>query len=107
MLRPNFDARLGSLDFTYESSYGTVKSAWTVNGATARWTVTIPANARGRLPLTPKRAADFTIGGQPLAHNKTLKATTFGSESGYEIPAGTYTFEVKLSAPVTDAETND
>ena len=99
LLRPNFDARLGSVDFSYESSYGTVKSRWTVNGRTASWTVTIPANARGELPLTPERAANFTIDGKPLAHNKTLNATTAGSESVYEIPAGTYSFEILLVAP--------
>src|SRR6202022_5084252 len=31
-LHPNFDKRLGSLDFSYESSYGMIQSTWTVTG---------------------------------------------------------------------------
>jgi alpha-L-rhamnosidase len=47
ILHPNFDKRLGSLDFTYPSAYGPIHSAWTVQGTTATWHLTIPPNATG------------------------------------------------------------
>ena len=33
-LHPTFDSRLGSLDFTYESLYGPIKSSWSMQGST-------------------------------------------------------------------------
>jgi len=41
-LHPNFDGRLGSLDFRYQSSYGEIRSAWSIKGADVSWLVTIP-----------------------------------------------------------------
>src|SRR5260370_15609731 len=71
-LHPNFDKTLGSLDFSYESSYGTIHSAWSISGDKATWDLTIPANATGHLPLAPEQAQSFTIDGQPLSHSKNI-----------------------------------
>jgi alpha-L-rhamnosidase len=51
VLHPQFDARLGHVKFSYPSSYGMIKSAWTVKGNLAEWKVTIPANATGQISL--------------------------------------------------------
>src|SRR5438445_7758304 len=48
LIHPNFDRQLGNLEFSYESSYGTIHSAWSITGNTATWKLTIPANAKGR-----------------------------------------------------------
>jgi alpha-L-rhamnosidase len=103
VLRPNFDARLGSVDFSYESAYGTVKSSWIVSGQSASWTVTIPANTHGELPLTPDQATRFRINGQSLAQNQTLRVKKERPEPVYELPAGTLTFEVAVDAPARDS----
>jgi len=103
VLRPNFDARLGSVDFSYESAYGTVKSNWIVSGQSASWTVTIPANTHGELPLTPDQATRFRINGQSLAQNQTLRVKKERPEPVYELPAGTLTFEVAVDAPARDS----
>ena len=50
-LHPNFDARLGSLDVRYQSSYGGIRSSWSMNGTAVTWQLTIPPNTTGRLPL--------------------------------------------------------
>src|ERR1019366_6438806 len=47
VLHPMFDAQLGSVDFSYPSAYGIIRSNWTVQGSTADWHLTIPANAVG------------------------------------------------------------
>jgi alpha-L-rhamnosidase len=97
LLRPNFDARLGSLSFSYDSPYGKVQSSWTVKGGSTAWKITIPPNTHARLPISQQQAAAFKLDGQPLAQNLKLKATSVGSQSVYDLPAGTYSFEVTLA----------
>jgi len=92
VLHPEFDARLGSVDFSYPSSYGTIKSNWTVNGATAKWDVTIPANATGRLEVTHEEAARYTLDGTPLEKSALAHAV----KDGYELESGSYAFSVEL-----------
>jgi len=84
VLHPNFSARLGSVDFTYPSAYGEIHSAWSVNGNTATWHITIPANTTGRLDLTPEEAEKYKLDGEPL------------SKPGLSLQPGTYTFAVQL-----------
>jgi len=98
-LHPTFDAQLGQLDLSYESPYGTIRSAWKVNEATARWDLTIPANASGLLSLSREQSISYTLGGQPLSQVKGVQAV--GDTEGeiqYEILAGTYHFIVNLHA---------
>ena len=95
LLHPNFDARLGSVDFSYESSYGTIRSAWSVAGKKAMWKLTIPANATGRLQLSPDELKAYKLDGKLL--EKSQKVRPAGSASGvFEVPAGSYQFEVVL-----------
>jgi len=95
-LHPNFDARLGSLSFAYASPYGEIVSAWKMNGAETRWDVTVPANARAELPLSDAAAENWLQDGQPLAKNNRVRARTVnGSETVYELVAGTYRFIVR------------
>jgi len=93
-LHPAFDARLGSIDFSYPSPYGEIHSAWTVEDGTARWHLTIPANATGWLPLSDSEAANYKLDGQPLAGSSVVKASRQMEHSGYELPAGSYSFEI-------------
>jgi alpha-L-rhamnosidase len=92
-LHPTFDSRLGSLDVRYQSAYGEIHSSWSVRAATATWTVTIPANAMGHLPLTATHQGDYMLDGHPLSESKKVHAIDSGT---YELPAGTYTFRVKM-----------
>ena len=94
-LHPNFDARLGSLDFRYQSSYGEIRSSWSMNGTAVTWLVTIPPNTTGRLPLAATQQGKFTLDGEALAGSKKLGLVSSGDGSStYELPAGTYSFRV-------------
>ena len=93
-LHPNFDKRLGSLDFSYESSYGAIHSAWTVSGNHATWNLTIPANATGR--LGEERSQTFQLDGQPLRLSSRIHALHADGGVEYELPAGSYQFEVAV-----------
>ncbi len=96
-LHPNFDKRLGSLDFSYESSYGMIHSEWSIAGSKAIWHLTIPANATGRLRLGKVQAESFQLDGQALSKSSRVHAAAKeNNEAEYELPAGSYRFEVAL-----------
>ncbi len=96
-LHPNFDSRLGNVNFSYDSSYGKISSSWTTSGKTATWNLTIPPNASGRLKLSAAEQAAYRLEGKALVDNPRVAA---GKEEGggrvFELPAGTYQFVVAL-----------
>jgi alpha-L-rhamnosidase len=89
ILHPVFDRRLGSLDLRYQSAYGEIHSSWSVDGDRAHWTVTIPPNTTGWLRLSETEPASYTLYGKPL-----VKIAIRDDMPGYELEAGTYSFEV-------------
>jgi len=96
-LHPSFDRNLGSLQFTYDSPYGPVQSAWRVHGSSAIWDLTIPPNARGELALTGEQEKQFTLKGAPLSQSRDLHAVTSpGGSITWEIPSGSWHFTVAL-----------
>jgi alpha-L-rhamnosidase len=88
VLHPVFDARLSSLKFEYESSYGEIESNWTVKGKTVEWSVTLPANTTGRLEVNAEEAARYTLDGVRLSESKLAKKV----DGGFELAAGKYRF---------------
>ncbi len=96
VLHPVFDARLGSVEFSYSSAYGMIRSSWTVKDPVAEWNVTIPANTTGWLSLSETQTARYKLEGAPLKESRLAKAETRGDQSGFELPAGSYHFQVEL-----------
>jgi alpha-L-rhamnosidase len=96
VLHPVFDERLGSVAFSYPSSYGTIRSDWTVKGKAVEWHVTIPANTSARLEVSAGDAANYKLDGVQLTQSKLAKATAVDGKSGFELAAGSYTFQVNL-----------
>ena len=97
LLHPTFDQRLGTLDFTYDSAYGPIHSAWSISGNTAVWNLTIPPNTKGLLPLTQDQKQTFKLDDKSLSQASRLHS--LGENSGqevYEVPAGTYRFTTTL-----------
>ena len=91
VLHPVFDARLSPLEFSYASSYGQIKSSWTVKGSTTEWNVTLPANTTGRLELKTAEAARWKLDGVALSQSPLVKKV----DGGFELAAGSYRFEVQ------------
>ena len=90
VLHPVFDARLSPLEFSYASSYGEIKSSWTVKGKTAEWNVTLPANTTGLLEVKGNEAARYKVDGVRLSESPLAKKI----DGGFELAAGSYRFEV-------------
>jgi alpha-L-rhamnosidase len=91
-LHPVFSAQLGSVAFDYSSAYGPIQSDWTVEGKTATWHVSLPANTIGWLSA----AAKYKLGGVPLSKSPQAKAASHDGESGFELPAGSYIFQADV-----------
>jgi alpha-L-rhamnosidase len=102
-LHPNFDARLGSLNFTYDSPYGAVKSDWKTMGGDINWNVTVPPNSMATLPAESSKAYSMTLDGRPLGSSPKVRST--GPDS-FDFPAGTYSFKVTMKAPTAATSTN-
>ncbi|HKV79736.1 MAG TPA: family 78 glycoside hydrolase catalytic domain [Candidatus Sulfotelmatobacter sp.] len=99
-LHPHFDSRLGNLDLSYQSNYGTIRSAWSVNGAEATWRITIPPNTKGILPVRSEVVVRWSLGTEPLDGNSKIKKIgKQGAEEEFEIPPGSYSFKVKTANP--------
>jgi alpha-L-rhamnosidase len=101
-LHPNFDARLGSLNFSYDSPYGVVTSNWKMVGADVVWSVTVPPNSMATLPVASSKQYSMTLDGQPIEKSSKVNA----NGSGYELPAGTYFFKGTMKTAVTATSAN-
>lgn len=96
VLHPVFDPRLGHIAFDYASSYGPIHSDWKIDGSTALWQVTIPANTNAWLPLSAVQAATYKLDGTPLPQSSQAKSISIEGQAGYQLPAGSYRFEVAI-----------
>jgi alpha-L-rhamnosidase len=92
-LHPVFSAQLGSIAFDYSSAHGSIHSDWVVEGKTATWHVSLPANTTGWLSAD---AAKYKLDGVPLSRSPQARAASHDGESGFELPAGSYTFRADV-----------
>jgi alpha-L-rhamnosidase len=97
VLHPHFDGRIGSVNFTYPSTYGVIESKWAVKGTAADWAVVVPANTTGWLELSEGDAAKYKLNGAPLASSTLVKAANRDGRNGFELAAGSYNFVVSLN----------
>jgi len=96
VLHPAFDERMGSVAFDYASAYGSIHSDWKVDGTTAAWHVTIPANTTGWLDVSRAEAAKYKLEGTSLSKSKLAKALSRDGRNGFELPSGSYSFAVSV-----------
>ncbi|MGB8261446.1 MAG: family 78 glycoside hydrolase catalytic domain [Terracidiphilus sp.] len=94
VLNPVFDARMGSVKLEYDSSYGVIRSEWTVKGSAVEWHLTLPANTTGWVDSAV--AAHLKLNGAPVGESKLAKAAAREGTSGFELPAGSYSFTASL-----------
>lgn len=98
LLRPIFDRRLGAVDFSYDSRYGTIHSAWTIIGNQIKWKITIPANTAARVLIPSSDKRSYSINGRPMATSPLVKhLVTEGPLRAYQLAAGSYTINVQAS----------
>jgi len=94
VLHPAFDARLGSVRFDYASSYGPIHSEWKMDGDTANWQISIPANTTGLLEVNTSEASKYKLDGVPLTESKLTKPVTRKGQTGFKLESGSYNFSI-------------
>jgi alpha-L-rhamnosidase len=75
-LKPRFPAKLDSAAAEFHSAYGPVTSAWTREGTSIRWNVTVPWNASATVSLPEFEARRVRL------NNQTVHANAFKLSSG-------------------------
>jgi len=96
VLHPTFDAKLGSVDATYQSPYGPIQSAWTVSGNLTTWKAVIPPNTSALILLPAKEKTVVLVDGKDSRQNQWLHFVR--GENGAQVftaEPGSYTFTLK------------
>jgi alpha-L-rhamnosidase len=100
VLRPRIDPT-GQMKWArgrYESLYGTIESAWSLEGDHLVYTATVPANTTAVLYLPAPSPQKAQEGNGPAAKAAGISFRTFtDGEAVYQLASGTYRFTVALS----------
>jgi alpha-L-rhamnosidase len=77
----------------YDSMYGRIKSAWTVDGTTLTYRATVPANTTATLYLPTSSAESVKEGGKDARGASGITFVRYGnSKAVYTLKSGSYTF---------------
>lgn len=97
-LKPELDpeAEISWVKAEYDSSYGTIKSSWTIEADTFTYQATVPANSTAELILPAALLSDITESGQPLAQADGISELKHSSGlASMVLGSGHYQFKVK------------
>jgi len=95
-MKPAFDAGLDSVNASYQSPYGEIKSRWKKESAGILWEVTVPANASAEVYFPAKSMAQILESGRSIQESEGLK--WLRKETKYmvfELGSGHYHFNIK------------
>ncbi len=96
-IRPRPGGGLTSAAASYDSAYGLVASAWSIEDGLMRVAVTVPANTRAAVTLPRAGAAAVYEGGLPLGEAPgILSHMRSGPDTVVEIGSGAYRFEYAI-----------
>ena len=105
LLHPNFDSRIGKVDFSYESRYGSIHSKWEMTGGNVEWQVAVPANTTARVLIPSADKSSYVIDGKSLQESPLAKQLPgMGNFLVYELAAGRYNLHVHMSPDALNAE---
>ncbi|MER7559024.1 family 78 glycoside hydrolase catalytic domain [Nocardioides sp. NPDC126508] len=99
LLQPTLDPTGGitEVEGSFDSPYGTIESAWELDGDTFSYEATVPANTTATLRVPAASADAVTEHGRPLAEAEGVTLT--GVEDGvatFEVGSGTYEIESRV-----------
>ena len=82
----------------YDSMYGRIESAWTLDGDRLSYSATVPANATATLRLPARSAEGVTEGGRPAAQADGVELVGFETGTAvFELQPGRYAFESEVT----------
>jgi alpha-L-rhamnosidase len=96
VLHPQFDAVLGEVKATYDSSYGPVISNWKVDGNTITWDVVIPPNTTSLLDLPGDVTSRIQEDGKDIRQSTGISFVLRDDRHAiYEAGSGSYSFSIQ------------
>lgn len=93
-MKPHPTETLTSVNASYQSPSGIIKSNWELKNGLFTWNITIPANVRANILIPASNLEDITENGKPVMDTEGLKYVRV--EEGrvnLEIGSGSYTFK--------------
>lgn len=95
MIPPVID-QLNSVNASYETPYGVVKSSWTNNKGHFTWHITVPPNSKALVYIPAATGKAVIESGQTADAIKDIKLVKMeGGRAIFRIGSGSYNFEVK------------
>ena len=96
VLHPQFDAALGEVKATYDSSYGPITSNWKVDGNTITWDVVIPPNTTSLLYVPGDVTSRVQEGGKDIRQSTGISFILRDDRRAiYEAGSGSYSFSIQ------------
>lgn len=93
---PPVISQLNSVNASYETPYGVVKSNWTNNKGHFTWHIVIPPNSKALVYIPAATGKAVTESGQAADAIKDIKLVKMeGGRAIFRIGSGSYNFEVK------------
>jgi len=97
LLRPHFVAGLEHFEASHDGPYGTIRSSWRRLDSTIVYTVTVPPNSSATLRLAigdGSRPLRRVVVRTTYLRDPHLRSQVRTTALEYELPAGSYTFEL-------------
>ncbi|XHR92866.1 family 78 glycoside hydrolase catalytic domain [Mucilaginibacter sp. UC70_90] len=96
VMQPAIIKGLDSVNASYQTAYGTVKSNYASTKSRFNWHVTVPANSSALVYVPAKYMDEVTEGGKKISAIKEIKAIKMeNGRAVLSIGSGDYDFEVK------------
>lgn len=93
IMKPEMISNLNSVNASYNSTYGLIKSSYTKTAKQFKWNVTVPANTTAMLYIPAKNKNEIT---EKLKSIKDLKFIKMEKDRAiYEVGSGDYSFLVE------------
>ncbi|MGN6638381.1 MAG: alpha-L-rhamnosidase C-terminal domain-containing protein, partial [Mucilaginibacter sp.] len=94
MMKPAMVDGLNSVNASYQTPYGLVKSSWANTSNIFTWNITVPANSSAWVYIPCKSAQNITEGGKNIATCRGVKYVRM--ENGraiFRVGSGSYDFK--------------
>lgn len=96
IMKPSVSGDLTSVEASFNSMYGTIKSAWKTESGEFLWNITIPANTTATVYIPATEKSVVKEGNKKAAKSKGVKFVKWeNNRAVFEVQSGSYSFSSK------------
>lgn len=97
VMKPEMIKGLDSVNASYHSVYGLIKSSWIRSSTGFKWNISVPANTSARISIPAKSEDEVKESGRKAKDVRELKFIQMdGSRAVFELGSGDYSFTAEL-----------